>query len=75
MGRVLALKVRTNAYNIMLANAKAGMKLTNPKNDTWILQAQLTMSRGRLARPSGWPSRPTSCCGGSWRITPALPGP
>lgn len=37
MGRVLALKVRTNAYNIMLAQAKTGMKFKDPKNDTWKL--------------------------------------
>jgi hypothetical protein len=36
-GRVLALKVRTDAYNIMLAQAKAGMTFANPKNDTWRL--------------------------------------
>ncbi len=39
MGRVMALKVRTDAYNIMLAQAKAGMKFKNPKNDTWRLEA------------------------------------
>lgn len=38
LGRVLALKVRTNAYNVMLAQAKSGMKFTNPKSDTWILK-------------------------------------
>lgn len=37
MGRVLAAKVRVDAYNIMLANAKSGMKFKNPKNDTWRL--------------------------------------
>jgi hypothetical protein len=37
VGRVLALKVRTDAYNIMLAQAKTGMKFKNPKNDTWRL--------------------------------------
>lgn len=39
MGRVLALKVRTDAYNIMLAQAKTGMKFKDPKNDTWKLVA------------------------------------
>ena len=38
MGRVLAVKIRTDAYNIMLAQAKTGMKFKNPKNDTWVLQ-------------------------------------
>jgi hypothetical protein len=37
IGRVLALKVRTDAYNIMLAQAKTGMKFKDPKNDTWLL--------------------------------------
>jgi hypothetical protein len=37
MGRVLAIKVRTDSYNIMLAQAKAGMKFKDPKNDTWKL--------------------------------------
>ena len=37
LGRVLALKVRTNAYNIILAQAKTGMKFKDPKNDTWRL--------------------------------------
>ncbi len=37
MGRVLALKIRTDAYNIILAQAKSGMKFKNPKSDTWML--------------------------------------
>ena len=37
IGRVLALKVRTDAYNIMLAQAKTGMRFKDPKNDTWRL--------------------------------------
>ena len=37
MGRVLAVKIRTDAYNIMLAQAKTGMKFKDPKNDTWVL--------------------------------------
>jgi len=37
MGRVLAAKTRTDAYNIMLAQAKTGMKFKDPKNDTWTL--------------------------------------
>jgi hypothetical protein len=38
LGRVLALKVRTDAYNIMLAQAKTGMKFKDPKHDTWVLR-------------------------------------
>lgn len=37
LGRVLALKVRTFAYNSMLGQAKAGMKFKNAKNNTWEL--------------------------------------
>jgi hypothetical protein len=38
MGRLLATKIRTDAYNIMLAQAKTGMKFKDPKNDTWVLK-------------------------------------
>jgi hypothetical protein len=38
MGRILALKVRTDAYNLMLARAKAGMQFESPKSDTWVLR-------------------------------------
>ena len=37
LGRVAAVKVRTDAYNIMLAQAKSGMKFKDPKHDTWEL--------------------------------------
>src|SRR5690606_22675547 len=37
MGRVLAVKVRTEAYNAMLAQAKTGLKFKNEKNNTWVL--------------------------------------
>lgn len=45
LGRVLALKVRTDAYNIMLAQAKTGMKFKNPKNDTWVLAPSKDVSK------------------------------
>jgi hypothetical protein len=38
MGRVLAVKVRTEAYNAMLAQAKTGLKFKNEKNNTWQLE-------------------------------------
>jgi len=44
LGRVLALKVRTDAYNIMLAQAKAGMKFKDPKSDTWRLEVDNDIS-------------------------------
>ena len=37
MGRVLALKVRTEGYNAILAKAKQGMRFEDLKNDTWRL--------------------------------------
>ncbi len=37
MGRVLAVRVRSEAYNEMLARAKRGMKFANPANNTWML--------------------------------------
>ena len=37
LGRVLAVKVRTDAYNLMLAQASLGMTFKNPKSDTWKL--------------------------------------
>lgn len=37
MGRILAVKVRTETYNAMLAAAKRGVKPTDPKNNTWTL--------------------------------------
>jgi hypothetical protein len=37
MGRVLALKVRTESYNAMLAKPRSGMRFANAKSDTWVL--------------------------------------
>lgn len=37
MGRVLAVKVRTDSYNAMLAKAKTGLKFQNADSDTWVL--------------------------------------
>lgn len=36
-GRVLAAKVRTETMNAMLAEAKRGLKLKDPKSNTWTL--------------------------------------
>jgi hypothetical protein len=46
MGRTLAVKVRTEAYNAMLAKAKQGMKFAEPKNDTWELMPADDISVG-----------------------------
>lgn len=38
IGRALAVKVRTEGYNAMLANAKQGMKFKEEQSDTWELK-------------------------------------
>jgi hypothetical protein len=38
IGRALAVKVRTEGYNAMLAQAKQGMKFNDPNSDTWELR-------------------------------------
>jgi von Willebrand factor type A domain len=38
IGRALAVKVRTEGYNAMLAEAKQGLKFKNEKSDTWELE-------------------------------------
>ncbi len=45
LGRVLALKVRTDAYNTMLAQAKSGLKFKDVKNDTWVLEESTDVSQ------------------------------
>jgi hypothetical protein len=46
MGRVLAQKVRTGAYNAMLAQAKRGMPFKDKKNNTWVLEPSEEISVG-----------------------------
>lgn len=46
MGRVAAVKVRTEAYNAMLAQAKTGLKFKDQKNNTWVLEPADTISVG-----------------------------
>ena len=43
---MLAVKVRTDAYNQMLANAKSGMKFKDPNHDTWRLELDPQVSVG-----------------------------
>jgi len=38
IGRALAVKVRTEGYNAMLATAKQGLKFRNEQSDTWLLR-------------------------------------
>jgi hypothetical protein len=37
IGRALAVKVRTEGYNAMLAEAKQGLRFQNLQSDTWVL--------------------------------------
>jgi hypothetical protein len=46
MGRILAVKVRTETYNAMLAAAKRGLKFKDPKNNTWVLEPSNEISAG-----------------------------
>ena len=46
MGRVLAVKVRTEGYNAMLAAAKRGLKPKDPKNNTWTIKPADEISVG-----------------------------
>jgi hypothetical protein len=53
LGRVMAAKVRTDAYNKMLAKAKQGLKFQKPASDTWILEpspeVDVDSATGKLA--------------------------
>jgi len=46
MGRTLAVKVRTETYNAMLATAKRGLKTRDPKNNTFIISPADDVSVG-----------------------------
>jgi hypothetical protein len=46
MGRILAVRVRTESYNAMLASAKRGLAFKNPKNNTWVLEPANEISVG-----------------------------
>jgi hypothetical protein len=46
LGRTLAAKVRTESYNAMLAGAKRGLKPSEAKNNTWILEPKDEISVG-----------------------------
>jgi len=48
LGRVLAVKVRTETYNAMLAKAKQGLKFQDPKDDTWELVPDDEISVGSV---------------------------
>jgi hypothetical protein len=46
MGRALAVKVRMETYNAMLAMAKRGLKTKNPKNNTFRLEPSDSIEAG-----------------------------
>ena len=45
-GRVLAARLRTKAYNEMLALAKTKLKFENPDNNTWVLKPADVITTG-----------------------------
>jgi len=57
IGRALAVKVRTEGYNMMLAKAKQGMKFKNDKSDTWELQPSPEISTGSVLAKEGKQAR------------------
>jgi hypothetical protein len=46
IGRALAVKVRTEGYNAMLAQAKQGMKFNDEQSDTWELEPTDSITTG-----------------------------
>jgi hypothetical protein len=46
IGRALAVKVRTEGYNAILAQAKQGLKFNDPQSDTWELRPADLVSTG-----------------------------
>lgn len=50
LGRALAVKVRTDGYNVMLAEAKQGKRFKDPKNNTWVLRPAETFANTSLEK-------------------------
>lgn len=48
LGRSLAVQVRAEGYNLMLAAAKRGMEFDNPRNDTWVIRPADEISTGSV---------------------------
>lgn len=57
MGRILAMKVRTETYNAMLAEAKTGKKFANKNSDTWALEPSDEISVGSQLQKLGGQAR------------------
>jgi hypothetical protein len=52
-GTVLAHKVRTETYNLMLAKLKRGMNFEKEKNNTWVLKPSAEISIGSRLEQEG----------------------
>jgi hypothetical protein len=50
LGRALAAKVRTDGYNMMLAEAKQGRAFERPRSNTWILTPAADFPASSLER-------------------------
>ena len=50
LGRALAVKARTDGYNMMLAEAKQGKPFKDEKNNTWVLRSAETYSNTSLEK-------------------------
>lgn len=50
MGRALAVKARTDGYNVMLAEAKQGKPFKDQKNNTWVLRSTGTYANTSLEK-------------------------
>jgi hypothetical protein len=50
LGRALAVKVRTDGYNVMLAEAKQGMPFKNQRDNTWILSSAEEFGASQLEK-------------------------
>ena len=46
MGRVMAVKIRAESYNKLLAMLKTKLKFENPKNNVWVLKPANNISTG-----------------------------
>lgn len=58
-GRVAAELTRTAGYNSMLAQAKRGMPFSQPRNNTWVLQASDSIEAGSRLQEIGQQARET----------------
>jgi hypothetical protein len=57
MGRTLAVKVRTESYNAMLALAKGTMQFKEDRSDTWVLRPADTITVGSTLEKQGQRAR------------------